>query len=127
MTRTLLAAAALAAAGLAPAARAETVNCMQITALPATLTTQGVYCLKKDLTSMFEPDALPGEFLNGKLYQSTKTLTTSLAADPNWSALQGYYKSPKFITKPETLPTYSAPPVDLVDVAATRRMTFTAP
>lgn len=43
---TLFTAAALA--GPAPA-RAETVNCTPITALPATLTAQGVYCLKKDL------------------------------------------------------------------------------
>lgn len=44
----LLAVLLLAAGALAPA-RAETVNCTRITSLPATLTQQGVYCLKGDL------------------------------------------------------------------------------
>jgi hypothetical protein len=44
--------AALAALCAVPAA-AETVNCTNITLLPATITVQGVYCLKQDLaTSM---------------------------------------------------------------------------
>jgi hypothetical protein len=33
----------------APPALAETVNCTNLTALPATITVQGVYCLKQDL------------------------------------------------------------------------------
>jgi len=31
--------------------RAETVNCISITSLPATISTQGVYCLKQDLAT----------------------------------------------------------------------------
>lgn len=57
MIRTLLAVALLAAGIHSPAARAETVNCMQITALPATLSTQGVYCLKKDLATQITTGA----------------------------------------------------------------------
>ena len=36
---------------LSPAARAETTLCTEITTLPATITTQGIYCLKKDLAT----------------------------------------------------------------------------
>jgi len=36
---------------VAPAAWAETVNCTAITALPTTITTQGVYCLTGNLTT----------------------------------------------------------------------------
>ncbi|HEY0505556.1 MAG TPA: hypothetical protein VGD42_18880 [Lysobacter sp.] len=39
--------------------RAETVNCINITSLPATLTTQGVYCLKQNLaTAISEGQAI---------------------------------------------------------------------
>lgn len=41
----------LLAAGLCPVAHAETTLCTEITSLPATITTQGVYCLKHDLTT----------------------------------------------------------------------------
>jgi parallel beta-helix repeat protein len=34
-----------------PGADAETQNCTEITALPATITSQGVYCLKQDLST----------------------------------------------------------------------------
>jgi hypothetical protein len=53
MNRTVLCSALLAAAALsAPSGvRAETVNCTPVNSLPATLTSQGVYCLKKDLTT----------------------------------------------------------------------------
>jgi hypothetical protein len=47
---TLAAAIVLAAAAAAPRpAVAETVNCTAITSLPATIATQGVYCLKQNL------------------------------------------------------------------------------
>lgn len=36
---------------LAPGARAEVTNCTQITSLPTTITTQGIYCLKSDLST----------------------------------------------------------------------------
>lgn len=39
----------LAASGFVRDAAAETVNCTNITSLPATITTQGVYCLKQHL------------------------------------------------------------------------------
>jgi parallel beta-helix repeat protein len=48
MTRSLL---LLALCALAGAAHAETVNCTPITSLPVTLSTQGVYCLKQDLST----------------------------------------------------------------------------
>jgi hypothetical protein len=48
MTRTLLLLAMLCLAGTA---RAETINCTPITSLPATLSSQGVYCLKQDLST----------------------------------------------------------------------------
>lgn len=48
MSRTLLLLATLCLAGTA---RAETVNCTPITSLPATLSSQGVYCLKQDLST----------------------------------------------------------------------------
>src|SRR5688572_6542302 len=48
MLRPLLLLATLA---LVAPAHAETVNCIPINSLPATLTTQGVYCLKQDLST----------------------------------------------------------------------------
>jgi hypothetical protein len=51
MIRTALCSALLAAAATSAPARAETTQCMEIASLPATLTTQGVYCLKKDLAT----------------------------------------------------------------------------
>ena len=51
MFRSVCCIALLAATVAAPAARAETINCMEITSLPATLTSQGIYCLRKDLTT----------------------------------------------------------------------------
>ena len=51
--------ATLACLSLPVPVRAETVNCSNITSLPATLTTQGVYCLKQDLaTSLASGDAI---------------------------------------------------------------------
>ena len=41
----------LAAAGLVPQARAETSTCTSITTLPTVISTQGVYCLKQDLST----------------------------------------------------------------------------
>jgi hypothetical protein len=43
----LPAAFALAAAAASVPAAAETVTCTEITSLPTTISTQGVYCLKK--------------------------------------------------------------------------------
>jgi hypothetical protein len=58
MTRpALLALALFAAAGGSPAARAETTACTPIVSLPATLSTQGVYCLTGDLSAKLESGA----------------------------------------------------------------------
>jgi len=52
MNRTALFASLVVASLYTPgAARAETINCTNITSLPATITTQGVYCLKQDLST----------------------------------------------------------------------------
>jgi parallel beta-helix repeat protein len=50
----LAALAALALAGAPTPAAAETVTCTTITSLPATLATQGVYCLKTDLATTLD-------------------------------------------------------------------------
>ncbi len=42
---------AVAAALLTTSARAETINCIEITAIPAIITVQGVHCLKSDKVS----------------------------------------------------------------------------
>lgn len=44
-------AVAVAALALSSAARAETIYCTAINALPAVISTQGIYCLKKDLAT----------------------------------------------------------------------------
>jgi hypothetical protein len=64
--------------------------------------------LKQDLSSVFEmagtnPNTLPAEFANKKLYESTHGITG--VSDPNWSALAGYYKSFRDLTTPDTNPT----------------------
>jgi hypothetical protein len=70
--------------------------------------------LKQDLSSIFEMStaaatiALPTEFTNKKLYQSTHGITG--VSDPNWSTLQSYYNTFRSITTPETNPTFSQKP-----------------
>ncbi len=66
--------------------------------------------LKQDLSSIFEmgsatSSAMPSEFNNRKLYQSTHGLTG--ISDPNWSSLAGYYNSFRTLTKAEANPTYT--------------------
>jgi len=51
MSRHLFALVFLFALVSAPGARAEVNNCTQITSLPTTITTQGTYCLKADLST----------------------------------------------------------------------------
>ena len=57
MNRTVPLLLAFACAGLAAPARAETTSCTTIAALPATLSSQGVYCLTRDLASSLESGA----------------------------------------------------------------------
>jgi hypothetical protein len=47
----------LAFTAIAAPARAETVNCANITTLPATISSAGVYCLKQDLATSIESGA----------------------------------------------------------------------
>ena len=66
--------------------------------------------LKQDLSSVFEMNpALPVEFRNKKLYQSTHGITG--VSDPYWSTLSGYYNSFRNITTPDTKPTLALTPV----------------
>ena len=51
MIRTASTLVLLAACAASAPARAETVNCTPIASLPATLSSQGVYCLKQDLST----------------------------------------------------------------------------
>ncbi len=98
MIRTALALAVLAACSLAPTARAETVNCTEITSLPATLTSQGVYCLKKDLTTAMASGVAITIATNnvtidcngykvGGLAAGTATLTKGILADNKLNAV----------------------------------------
>ena len=51
------AAATLLALVLSPVAHAETINCTNITTLPATISTPGIYCLKQDESTAIESGA----------------------------------------------------------------------
>jgi hypothetical protein len=71
--------------------------------------------LKRDLSSIFEVGAsssaaaaLPPEYANKGLYQSTHGITG--LSDPKWSILSSYYNSFRKITSINTTPTYSQPP-----------------
>lgn len=57
MFRLIHAAILLSLLGWAVSAHAETLNCTEITALPATVVAPGVYCLKKDLSTSISTGA----------------------------------------------------------------------
>lgn len=85
--RTIAFASLLAAVLLVPMpSRAETVNCTNITSLPATLTTQGVYCLKQNLsTGISEGSAIEIQANNITLDCNGYKIG-GLAAGPNTNA-----------------------------------------
>lgn len=89
--KAILASLVLAGAAYATPAAAEIVNCTEITSLPATITTQGVYCLKSHLpTSMASGAAITinannttidcNDFKVGNLAAGPATKATGFAA-----------------------------------------------
>lgn len=78
----------LLATGLlhAPALRAETTQCMPITSLPATLTTQGVYCLRQDLTTAIASGAAITIATNNVTLDCNERKVGGLAAGPATAA-----------------------------------------
>lgn len=83
--------ALIACAGLSGQARAETINCTEIATLPATISAQGVYCLKKHIsTNLASGSAITvttnnvtidcNEFKIGNLAAGLQTQATGISA-----------------------------------------------
>jgi hypothetical protein len=71
---------------LASAASAETINCTNIATLPATITVQGVYCLKQDLATNIASGAAMTIATNNVTIDFNGFKLGGLAAGPNTRA-----------------------------------------
>jgi len=87
MNRTALFASLVIASLYTPgAARAETINCTNITSLPTVITTQGVYCLKQDLSTSLASGAAITIGTNNVTIDCNGYKLGGLAAGPNTRA-----------------------------------------
>jgi len=86
MSRCVFALVFLFASVSAPGARAEVNNCTQITSLPTTLTTQGTYCLKGDLSTAVASGAAITVATNNVILDCNQFKVGGLAAGPSTTA-----------------------------------------
>ncbi len=93
-----LALAALASLLPAAPALAETINCTNITSLPATLTVQGVYCLKQDLATNIASGAAITIATNNVTIDFNGFKLGGLAAGPSTTASGVYAADRKNVT-----------------------------
>jgi hypothetical protein len=77
---------AMGGLGYSVPAAAETVNCVEITSIPTTISTQGVYCLKKHLSNGLASGAAINVTVNNVTIDCNHYKLGNLAAGPATSA-----------------------------------------